>query len=130
MSSDDFFKEIHIPPVDTCPDPKFDGPQLCETRESFPLPEVKRELDPEPHTEVDIWEPPEPEPDPVPEPCAEPEADPDPAPEPDPELVPALLEPADPLTPTVDDGCAPGLSLAFAVTAPAVRPDVAALTGV
>src|SRR5215469_4916665 len=88
------------------------------------VPEPEPEPEPEPDPE------PEPEPDPVPEPCAEPEADPDPAPEPDPELVPALLEPADPLTPTVDDGCAPGLSLAFAVTAPAVRPDVAALTGV
>src|SRR5215469_6750459 len=82
--------------------------------------------DPDPDPE------PEPDPDPDPEPFPDPEPWPVPDPDPDPdpvEPVPAPAEPVGPLVGTPGECCAPGLPLTL-VTAPALSPDVAALTGV
>ncbi|MGB6453167.1 MAG: hypothetical protein WBH47_01635 [Streptosporangiaceae bacterium] len=75
---------------------------------------------------------PEPEPEPVPEPEPDPEPDSDP-PDPFAELTPAPAVPVvrvDPVALRPDDCCTPGLLLAVAAAAPALSPDVVALTGV
>lgn len=80
----------------------------------------------------------EPEPELLPEPVPEAEPEPDPEPDSDPpdpfdELTPAPpvpVVPVDPVALPPDDCFTPGLLLAVAAVAPALSPDVVALTGV